>query len=553
MSSATASPWPRGPRTAPSRPSKRWTAASSWAYSGTPSAWSIGRSRRRCSSRSSMRAPSARRTPPRRWRPPARPDVRGGRTAVSAPGTALAVEPYDEAFGPDGEPRPHYAALLDALAGVDLDGLRDAVNARVRRDGVTFTTSEGEQAFVIDPIPRILAADEWSALAAGLEQRVRALNAFVLDAYGERRAVAAGVLSDAAIDAAEGYQPELRGAYPDFCAPIGIAGLDVVRAADGALLVLEDNCRTPSSFTYMTAARRAVEPELPCGVAEPMEVADLLGDLVRGVLAAAAPEGVDEPSFVVVTDGPGGGAYYEHAAVAAALDVPLVTVADLTSRGDRLEARLEDGRRRPVDVVYRRSDEDRLRDERGAPTPIAEALLAPWRAGRLGLVNGFGTGLADDKLVHGRVADLIRLYLGEEPLGGAVPTLDLGEPEACAAVLADLRGYVVKPRFGQGGAGVVVCAHADAAALDAVRAELEADPGRFVAQPVVALSCHPTVIDGRLEPRHVDLRPFVFAAGVNIRSLPGGLTRVAWDAGALVVNSSQNGGAKDTWVLRPPA
>jgi uncharacterized circularly permuted ATP-grasp superfamily protein len=168
-------------------------------------------------------------------------------------------------------------------------------------------------------------------------------------------------------------------------------------------------------------------------------------------------------------------------------------------------------------------------------------------------VNGFGTGVADDKLVHGRVADLIRLYLDEEPLGGAVPTLDLGDPDACAAVLDDLRGHVVKPRFGHGGAGVVVCAHADDAAIAAVRADLRADPGRFVAQPLVALSSHPTVVDGRLEPRHVDLRPFVFAAGVNIRSLPGGLTRVAWDAGALVVNSSQNGGAKDTWVLRPSA
>src|SRR3954447_24070463 len=215
MSSASASPWPRGPRTAPSRPSKRWTAASSWAYSGTPSAWSIGRSRRRCSPRSSTRASRARPTPRRRWRSPARPDVRGGE-AVTAPGSGLALEPYDEAFGPDGDPRPQYVAVLEALGGVDLDALRDAVNGRVRRDGVTFTTGEGEQAFVIDPIPRILAADEWSALAAGLEQRVRALNAFVLDAYGGRRAVAAGVLSDAAIDAAEGYDPELRGAYPDF-------------------------------------------------------------------------------------------------------------------------------------------------------------------------------------------------------------------------------------------------------------------------------------------------------------------------------------------------
>src|SRR4051794_14521156 len=303
----------------------------------------------------------------------------------------------------------------------------------------------------------------------------------------------------------------------------------------------------------MTAARRAVERELPAGVPEPMEVADLLGELVRGVLAAAAPQGVDEPSFAVVSDGPGGGAYYEHTAVAAALGVPLVTLADLAPRGNRLEVRLADGRRRPVDVVYRRSDDERLRDERGAPTPVAAALLGPWRAGRLGVVNGFGTGVADDKLVHGAVDDLIRLYLEQEPLAGAVPTLDLGDPDACATVLDDLRGYVVKPRFGHGGAGVVVCAHADDAAIEAVRADLRADPGRFVAQPLVALSRHPTVIDGRLAPRHVDLRPFVFAAGVNIRSLPGGLTRVAWDAGALVVNSSQNGGAKDTWVLRPSA
>jgi uncharacterized circularly permuted ATP-grasp superfamily protein len=303
----------------------------------------------------------------------------------------------------------------------------------------------------------------------------------------------------------------------------------------------------------MTAARRAVAAELPSGVPEPMEVADLLGELARGVLAAAAPAGVDEPSAVVLTDGPDAGAYYEHVAVAAALDVPLVAVADLAPRADRLEARLADGRRRPVDVVYRRCDDDRLRDERGALTPVAEALLAPWRAGRLGLVNGFGTGVADDKLVHGRVADLIRLYLGEEPLGGAVPTLDLADAGAREVVLADLRGYVVKPRFGHGGAGVVVCAHADRATLATLRAELEAEPGRFVAQPLVALSSHPTVVNGRLEPRHVDLRPFVFAAGVKIRSLPGGLTRVAWDPGALVVNSSQNGGAKDTWVLRPSA
>jgi uncharacterized circularly permuted ATP-grasp superfamily protein len=215
-------------------------------------------------------------------------------------------------------------------------------------------------------------------------------------------------------------------------------------------------------------------------------------------------------------------------------------------------ARLEDGRRRPVDVVYRRTDEDGLRDARGAPTAVGAALLEPWLQGSVAVVNAFGTGVADDKLVHGHVREMIRFYLGEEPLAAAVPTLDLGRADDLEAVLGDLRGHVVKPRFGHGGAGVVVCAHADDRTLERVRDQLTAAPEGFVAQPLIAISSHPTVIgDGRLEPRHVDLRPFLFATDVKMGFTPGGLTRVAWDAGALVVNSSQNGGAKDTWVLRP--
>jgi uncharacterized circularly permuted ATP-grasp superfamily protein len=193
-----------------------------------------------------------------------------------------------------------------------------------------------------------------------------------------------------------------------------------------------------------------------------------------------------------------------------------------------------------------------VRDEHGALTPVAEKLLEPWLAGNVAVVNGFGTGVADDKLVHAHVEDMVRFYLDAQPVIPAVPTLTLGEPDAVDAVLGDLRAYVVKPRFGHGGAGVVVCAHADEPALEQVRRDLAADPAQFIAQPLVALSSHPTVVDpGRLEPRHVDLRPFVFCAGDKIGSAPGGLTRVAWDAGALVVNSSQNGGAKDTWVLKP--
>jgi uncharacterized circularly permuted ATP-grasp superfamily protein len=471
---------------------------------------------------------------------------------VSRPVEAPLSGAYDEAFAAPGVPRAHYAAVLDALAGVDLGALRDAVNERVRRDGVTFSAGDGEQAFVVDPVPRILPADEWAALAAGLEQRVRALNAFVLDAYGERRIVDAGVLAADAIDSAEGYEPELRGSYPAGAAPIGVAGLDIVRAPDGTLRVLEDNVRAPSGYTYVFAARRAVAPALPAGLPEPMAVPELLSELLAGVVRDAAPDRSGELSVVVLSDGPGGAAFYEHAEVARRLGAPLVTLADLERRGDRVEARLDDGRRRPVDVVYRRSDEDRLRDEHGAPTALAEALLEPWRAGRVAVVNGFGVGVADDKLVHAHVEAMIRFYLDEEPLVAGVPTLDLGDPDALEAVLDDLRAHVVKPRFGHGGEGVVVCAHADDQTLERQRAELRADPGGFVAQPLVALSRHPTVVDsGRLEPRHVDLRPFVFATSEHARALPGGLTRVAWDPGALVVNASQNGGAKDTWVLRP--
>jgi uncharacterized circularly permuted ATP-grasp superfamily protein len=332
---------------------------------------------------------------------------------------------------------------------------------------------------------------------------------------------------------------------------VGVAGLDIVRAPDGSLQVLEDNVRTPSGFSYVVAARRALEPALPDGVPEPLAEPDIAFELLAGVLAAAAPAGDGEGATIVLSDGPGGAAWYEHSEAARRLGVPAVTLDDLERRGDALFVRGEDGRSRPVRVVYRRCNEDRLRDEKGEPTPLAEALLEPWLAGTVAVVNAFGTGVADDKLIHGCVEDMIRFYLDAEPLLPAVPTLALRDSGRLEAVLDDLRTYVVKPRFGHGGAGVVVCAHAEEDDLARLREAMRADPEQYIAQPIVALSSHPTVVESRLEPRHVDLRPFVFSAGVNIGSTPGGLTRVAWDAGALVVNSSQNGGAKDTWVLQP--
>ena len=463
----------------------------------------------------------------------------------------VSADEYDEAFSAPGVPRAHYAEVLGALEGIDLAALRDAVNARVAEQGVVFRSKEGENAFLVDPIPRVFPADEWALLSAALRQRVDALNAFVHDAYGERRIVEAGVMAARAIDSADGFEPDLRGALPPGVPPVGVGGLDIVRDSDGELRVLEDNVRTPSGSTYADAARGAVVLELPGGI-PPYET--LRGPLLRlfgQVLRAAAPEGVDDPYVVVLSDGPEGSAWYEHSTIARMLGVPVVELDDLEHHGDRLYHRDEDRRLRAVDVVYRRCDEDRLRDDNHRLTAVAEAVLEPWTEGRLAVVNAFGTGVADDKLVHAYVEDMIRFYLREEPLMESVHTYDLGRDADREEVLADLEQFVVKPRTGHGGDGVVVCAHADAQDVEQLRRDIAAAPGRYIAQSTVALSSHPTVVPpGRLEPRHVDLRPFVFASSAGTEVLPGGLTRVAWDPGALVVNSSQNGGAKDTWVLR---
>jgi uncharacterized circularly permuted ATP-grasp superfamily protein len=465
---------------------------------------------------------------------------------VTADGQERARPAFDEAYRADGTPREHYEGLLQALEDADLLALRDAAQRRVDDEGASF----GGDPFRIDPVPRLLTAEAWEELAAGLRQRTRALNAFVADAYGERAIVAAGVVSEALVEEAEGYEPELRGRLPAAAAPIAVAGLDIVCDEDGTLRVLEDNCRTPSGYCYAGATRRAVTAAVRVGGAQPRELGGPLRELLRGVVRDAAPAGVADPFVVVLSDGPATGAAWEHEQIARLTGAQLVTLAGLRLRDGRLLARVPGGATRRVDVVLRRSDEDALRDEQGGRTPIAGLLLEPWLAGRLGLVNAFGTGIADDKLVHAYVEDMIRFYLGEEPRLPSVPTLDLCRPGHVEQVLDDLRSHVVKPRGGSGGRGVVVCAHADEETLDRVREDLRRAPECHVAQRVVALSRHPTISDaGRLEPRHVDLRPFIFSGAGWTRALPGGLTRVALEPGTLVVNSSQHGGGKDTWVL----
>ncbi len=454
---------------------------------------------------------------------------------------------FDEAIEPDGTPRPPYAGLLSALTAMDLDKLAQDVHSDLFRNGVDFGGEGGREPFRLDLVPRVITAEEWAVVEAGLAQRVRALDRFVADAYGGQEIVEAGVLPARVLESCDHFERRLVG-LPAPPVRVAIAGLDLVRDRDGRFHVLEDNVRTPSGATYALAARETLDRHLPAGLAERRRPLDDLLDTLGETLRAAAPQGVDDPSVVVLSDGPSNSAWYEHERVARALSVPVVTCAELTVSGDRLIARVN-GRRLPVDVIYRRTNEDRLEDEHGKLTYVGATLIAPLRAGTVTCVNAFGAGVADDKLMHAYVEAMVRFYLAEEPLLGSVRTYDVGLADVRRAVLERIDELVIKPRAGFGGVGVVVAPHAERDDVRRIAAELTRDPDGYVAQETIMLSRHPTAADGRLEPRHVDLRPFVLLAGDTAHVVPGGLTRVALSRDALVVNSSQEGGAKDTWVL----
>jgi uncharacterized circularly permuted ATP-grasp superfamily protein len=409
------------------------------------------------------------------------------------------------------------------LGDRDPAAMAESARAALERAGVTFG-AKGDERFHFDPVPRVIAGADWARLEAGLIQRVRALDRFCADVYGPRAIVRDGVVPARVIETADMLEPSLAGLRLPLW--VGIAGLDVVRGPDGRFLVLEDNLRTPSGMAYAALARE-VSVKLLAPDAPPRPLDDLAG-LLRMPLAALAPGGA--PRVAVLTDGVSNSAHWEHGRLADLLGVPLVEPGELD-----LDA---------VDVVYRRTDDDLL------DSAIGRLLERAWRAGRLGLVNAFGTGVGDDKLAHAYVEDMVGYYLGEEPLLPSVRTFDLGRAEMLEEALDRFADLVIKPRAGHGGEGVVICAHAEPADVEAARARVLSAPEDHIAQELVPLSVHATVIDGRLAPRHVDLRPFVFlGAEGRARVLPGGLTRVAFDEGALVVNSSQNGGAKDTWVV----
>ena len=462
---------------------------------------------------------------------------------MSAPSYSPDPDCADEAYDADGAARPLYRELLEELGGRDLAALQARVEAMVADCGLTF----GEDRPVpIDPVPRLIGAEEWEKLEAGLLQRAGALNAFIADAYGPQRIFDAGVVPRRLLETSEGYAPAMEGLLDPEVPAAMVAGLDLVRDREGELQVLEDNLRMPSGACYTLGVREIVAPELNA----PFEPRDLGGYLEKlgEAIRTAAPHDREEPFAVVLSDGPENGAWYEHARVGRELGLPIVTPGQLEATRGRLFARIA-RRRHQVDVVYRRLDADQITEADGRPTELGELLLPALRSGRLRCVNAFGTGLADDKLAHAYVERMVDFYLGEAPLLRSVPSYDLSDEADREVAMDRLDELVIKPRGGFGGHGVTIMPRASEPERKRALAVVRRRPERFIAQEPVALSTHPTIRGGGLRPRRVDLRPFVISSAGGQAAMMGGLTRFARRAGEMIVNSSQGGGCKDTWVV----
>ncbi len=464
---------------------------------------------------------------------------------------------YDEMMDAAEVLRPHYSAYgqwLSTLPKERLARKKAEADLTFRRLGITFAVY-GEEAgterlIPFDLLPRIIPSDEWKKLQKGLEQRVKALNLFLHDIYHGQEILRAGLIPAEQILRNAQYRPEMQGVDVPNQIYAHIAGVDMVRAGAGEFYVLEDNLRVPSGVSYMLENRKMMMrlfPELFAkhAVAPVQHYPDMLLDNLR----LCAPTGVENPTVVVLTPGSFNSAYFEHAFLAQQMGVELVEGRDLFVRDEAVYMRTTQGPKR-VDVIYRRLDDDFL-------DPLAfrqdsmlgvAGLLSVYRAGRVTLANAIGTGVADDKSIYPYVPDMIRFYLDETPILNNVPTFMCRKPEDLAYVLANLADLVVKETHGAGGYGMLVGPAATKEEIEKFRAHLIANPTKYIAQPTLALSTCPIFVDSGIAPRHIDLRPFVLS-GKEIRMVPGGLTRVALREGSLVVNSSQGGGTKDTWVL----
>ena len=464
---------------------------------------------------------------------------------------------YNEMFGFGRTPLARSVAVRETIRGLPADELqrRAALAEVVFRDvGITFTLTadeEGaERTIPFDPIPRIVAAEEWEQLERGLFQRLRALNAFLWDVYHEERCLRDGVVPRWIVSTGRHFQRPMKGIDPPLGVYTHVGGIQLIRDGDGRFRVLEDNVRVPSGVSYMLQNRQVMTrlfPELFHGVA--VRSIDHYADRLLVILRAVAPRGQRDPAVVVLTPGVYNSAYFEHAFLAQQMGVPLVEPDDLLIRNARCEMRTTRGLE-PVDVIYRRIDDEFLDPLTFRPDSLlgVPGLMHAVRAGTLTLANAPGSGIADDKVVYRFVPDMIRYYLHEEPLLPGVDTFLPALDADRATVLEHLGDFVVKAANESGGYGMLMGPFAGKDELAAMREQIRASPRSFIAQPLIQLSACPTLVDDHLEPRHVDLRPYVLM-GAEQALVPGGLTRVALRRGSLVVNSSQGGGSKDTWVV----
>ena len=463
---------------------------------------------------------------------------------------------YDEMLLPDGRPREHCRPLVEALrrmSSEELSGVQERATRSFSHEGISFTVygeAEAQERIIpIDCLPRLLSGADWKLIEAGLTQRLNALNLFLEDIYNEARIVADGVIPTDLIRGCPQFRIDMRGFSPPHGVWVAICGTDIVRTNDG-FLVLEDNLRVPSGVSYMIANRKVIKAGLRriYRGARVREV-EHYGRLLQATLRELAPAGRSDPCIALLTPGVYNAAFYEHMFLAGEIGAELVEGRDLVVNDGVVYMRTTAGLRR-VDVIYRRIDDDFLDPLVFRPDSLlgVPGLLHACRRGNVSVVNAPGTGVADDKSVYAFVPDMIRYYLSEDPILANVETHLCRRPEGLEYTLDNLEKLVVKRVGGSGGYGMLVGPHATPAERAAYADEVRANPADFIAQPTLALSRSPCLIEGRFEPRHVDLRPFVLR-GRQTRMVPGAFCRVALRRGSLVVNSSQGGGGKDLWVL----
>lgn len=464
------------------------------------------------------------------------------------------ADAFDEMFDGSGKVRAPYRGIHAAMAANDVDDLAkrsDALDRAFIDQGITFSLSGQERPFPLDLVPRVIAAAEWAKLERGIKQRVTAMELFLADVYGEQNILRDQVIPKRLVTSCEHFHREAAGLVPPNGVRIHVSGIDLVRDEKGDFRVLEDNLRSPSGVSYVMENRRTMARVFPdlFSSHRVRAVGDYPGHLLRALRASAAPNEVD-PTVVVLTPGVHNAAYFEHSLLARQMGVELVEGRDLFCRDNVVYMRTTAGERQ-VDVIYRRIDDTFLDPMHFRPDSVlgVAGVLNAARAGNVVISSAVGNGVGDDKLIYTYVPKIIEYYLGEKPILPNVDTFRCWLDDEREEVLDRVGELVVKPVEGSGGYGIVIGPDASPRELEAIKRKIKADPRGWIAQPVVQLSTVPTKIGDDLAPRHVDLRPFAVNDGDDIWVLPGGLTRVALPEGSLVVNSSQGGGSKDTWVL----